>query len=506
MANYDKNKIAKNTLFMYIRTLVQMFIGFYTVRLILQELGVSDYGIYNAVGGIVGMFVFLNNAMTQATQRFMSFELGRGNIVELNRVFSMCLNVHIIIAIVIAVASELVGLYLLYNKMIIPADRFNSTFWVLHFSVFTCVMGVIQVPYNASLYAHEKFDIYAKFQILNSIFMLLFVCLLKFINDDKLFWYAFAVLFVQLIILVLSRFYVVCKFVECKYKAFWDFSLFKKIIDYSSWSLVGDLSNTLSGQGVNVLLNIFFGPVVNAAQGIASKVLNAIASFVFNFQGASIPQIVKLYADNKREEMFSLVNKSSKISFFLFFLFMVPVCYEMQMLLHLWLGKVENYMVVFSILTLVQILVQALGGTLIFSIQATGNIKGFQICYAFLNIFIFILSYAAFKLGASPYFFYIIGIIVKILIDIITFYWSVKTVCFPIYNYLKLVLIPEFMVSLLGQLTPLMIILCFTDSLIRLFLLFVVTLIVNSLLIGYIGLNYQERHWLFNVIRQKINF
>lgn len=496
----DNKKIAKNTIFMYIRMIVNILIGFYTSRVILQVLGVSDFGIYNAVGGIVALFIFLNSAMTEATQRFLSFELGTGNQQKLAHTFSMCLNVHILISVIIVIIGEIIGLWLLYNKMVIPENRMHTAFWVFQFSIFASVFNVTQVPYTACLNAHEDFTIYALFQILKSVATLFFVILLKFMDGDKLWWYALFVLIVQLGFVVANRIYDVRNYKECRYRFVWDKSLFYRLFSYTSWSLAGQMSNTLADQGINLLMNMFFGPAVNAARGIAIQVQNSVSSLVWNFQGASIPQIVKLYAKGERESYIKLVNSSSKVSFFIFYLMVVPICFEMHMLLHIWLGQTTEYMILFSILVLLNVLTGAFGGTLVFLIQATGKIRNFQLFSTISNLIVFPLTYLLYKIGYSAYISYVLIFVSRILIDLYTFHLARKLADYPMQSYYTNVIMPEMVVSVAGIIVPFLLYISIDEGIIRLTLTFTISILLNTIFILYLGFNRNERKWIYGIV------
>lgn len=484
--------------------IVNILIGFYTSRVILQVLGVSDFGIYNAVGGIVALFIFLNSAMTEATQRFLSFELGTGNQQKLAHTFSMCLNVHILISAIIVIIGEIIGLWLLYNKMVIPENRMNTAFWVFQFSIFASVFNVTQVPYTACLNAHEDFNIYALFQILKSVVTLFFVILLKFVDGDKLWWYALFVLMVQLGFVIANRIYDVRNYKECTYHFVWDKGLFYRLFSYTSWSLAGQMSNTLADQGINLLMNMFFGPAVNAARGIAVQVQNSVSSLVWNFQGASIPQIVKLYAKGERESYVKLVNSSSKVSFFIFYLMVVPICFEMHMLLHIWLGQTTEYMILFSILVLVNVLTAAFGGTLVFLIQATGKIRNFQLFSTISNLIIFPLTYLLYKMGYSAYISYILIFVSRILIDLYTFHLARKLADYPMRSYYMKVVLPEIVVSIAGIIAPLLLYVSIEEGFIRLILTFTISILLNTFFILYLGFNRNERKWIYGVVESFI--
>lgn len=501
----DNKKIAKNSLYMYIRMFFQLLIGFYTSRIILQVLGVSDYGIYNVVGGIVDLFIFLNTAMTQATQRFLSYTLGEGDRIKLQRTFSMCLNVHYIIAGVIVLLCETVGLWLLYYKLVIPPDRIQTAFWVFQLSVASCVLSITQVPYDAALYAHENFNVYAGLQILQVLLKLGCVILLQFIVGDKLLWWAIMIFILMNLIRMLNRWYDIKHFPECTYIKFWDSGMFKQVMGYSSWSLAGDMANTLANQGVNVLLNMFFGPAVNASRGIAVQIQSYVASFATNFQGASIPQIVKLYAKGERDAMIKLVIQSSKISYYLFFIIVLPVCLEMHKLTQLWLGQVPNYLVSFARLTLLTVLVQALGGTLLFVIQATGKIKRYQMSSCIFNFAIFPVSYLLFKLGLDPNAAFVTTICAKACVDSSIYYNVFKLANFPIKTYFRRVLLPDLVISFLAAIIPTAIYMNMDETITRMLIVVSSSVLISVIFIYYIGFTKHEREWVTNLIKNKIS-
>lgn len=500
----NKKRIVKNTMYMYLRMFFTIIIGFYTSRVVLNTLGVSDYGIYNAVGGIVSLFVFLNTAMTQATQRFLSYELGRGSVGEIQKIFSMCLNVHLIISIIIIFLSEVVGLWLLYNKMVIPIERLDVAFWVFQFSIFSAVLNIIIVPYSASIYSNEKFNIYAVIQIVSAILKLVFVVSLQFISFDKLLTFSVSVFIVMLTTFLLYQIYCIRSFRECHYLFEWDKDVFKSIMGYTSFSLLGDVSNTLADQGVNLLLNMFFGPAVNASRGIAMQVRGIVGNFVGNFQGASIPQIVKLYSAGEREQMISLVLKTSKISFFLYYVIVAPVLLEMYTLLKLWLGQVPEYMVEFSRLSLLIILIQSFGGTLLFLIQATGKIKKYQMFSFIFNLFVFPLTYVLFKYGFNPITPFVLTIVMKFFVDVCVIYFAKALADFPVKDYICQVIVKDVLIAVFGAILPVFLHVIMPQSILRTFVVGIVSVIYISFIIYCIGFNSHERQWIKKMIINKI--
>jgi O-antigen/teichoic acid export membrane protein len=322
MASEANKRIAKNTVMLYIRMLFSMVVSLYTSRIVLNTLGVEDYGIYNVVGGIITMFSFLNGAMAAGTQRFLTFELGKNDAIQLSRVFSMSMSIHLMIALVVFVLGETLGLWFVNTQLTIPSERMAAANWVYQFSVLSAMVGIWSVPYNASIIAHERMNVYAYVSILEVILRLLIVFLLQWFGFDKLKFYAVLVFSVSLTIRFIYGRYSKLHFSETRFKFYWNKDLFNTLVSYAGWNLWGNLAVVAHDQGVNILLNIFFGPAVNAARGIAYSVKAAVYSFVQNFQVAMNPQIIKSFASGDFKNMHQLIFQGSKFSFFLlFFLF-----------------------------------------------------------------------------------------------------------------------------------------------------------------------------------------
>lgn len=414
--NTENNKrIAKNTILLYIRMIFTMAVSLYTSRVVLNTLGIENFGIYNVVGGIVTLFAFLNGAMASGTQRFLSYELGKKNYIQLGKIFSLTLSIHVLIAFVIFILAETAGLWLLYNKMIIPENRMDAAIWVYQFSILSFMISVIQVPYNASIIAHEKMSVYAYISIVDVILKLLVVFLLTWISVDKLKLYAGLIFGVSFFTAMIYQIYCRKQFLECKYYFVWDKSLFKTLFSYAGWNMFGNVASVAFGQGVNIVLNIFYGPVVNASRGIAFQVNGAITSFVYNFQVAVNPQIIKSYAADDRGYMMSLIFKSSKYSFFLLILLSLPFLMEMEFILRIWLKIVPEYSVSFCRLIIVNALIDTLSGPLMVAAQATGRIKIYQMTVGILLLLNLPLSYLFLKLGYVPDVTICISIVISLL-------------------------------------------------------------------------------------------
>ena len=372
MAN--NHLIAKNTIFLYVRMLLSMGIYLYTTRVVLSILGVEDYGIYNVVGGLVAMFSFLNATMSGATSRFITFELGK-NSSKLQTVFSVALTIHIIIALIVFLIGETFGVWFLENELTIPATKMYEAKWLLQFSIMTMIFSFTQVPYNASIIAHEKMNVYAYFELVNVGLKLLSVYLLLIIDTNKLIFYGAIVMLIQIGVTLLYRLYCINKWEHCKFKLSLDREFLRPLLSYSGWDLFGNASLVARTQGVNILLNIFFGAVMNAAAGIAMQVQTAAMSFATNVMTAFRPQIVKTYATKSYNEMINLISLGSIITYVLYLIIVTPLIFEMDFILHIWLKEVPNYTVCFCQLALLMDLFSNSGRFLMIGIDATGRIK-----------------------------------------------------------------------------------------------------------------------------------
>lgn len=436
--NTKSKRIAKNTLFLYFRQFLTMAVAIYTSRIVLQALGIVDYGVYNVVGGMVAMFSFLNSSLAQATQRFIAFGIEKDDIEKQRDTFSMLLNVHVLIAILLFILCETIGLWLFYNKLVIPVERMDSAFWVMQCSILTLMVSVTQVPYNASIFGHERMNAYAYISIIEVLLKLGIVLLLQYCFNDKLLAYGIMLMCVQISIAITYRFYCLHQFKNCNYHFYWSNRLFKQLFSFSSWSLIGNLAFTLNNQGMNFLINIFFGPLYNAARGIAVAVESAVSAFVSNFLGASIPQIIKSYAAGDLEYCFKLNFKSSKFGFFLFMLIALPLISIIDPVLSLWLVEVPVHANIFCVLSLFYIQANTMGGTLQNVVQANGNIRIFQIYNGTLKLLPLPTVYILYKCGITVNT-YLYVLIITSLVGLFVQLWAVRNIIkeFPVTEFLK---------------------------------------------------------------------
>lgn len=407
----NNKRIAKNTILLYFRTFITMVISLYTSRIVLNVLGVTDYGIYNVVGGIVAMFGFLNASMSISTQRYLNIEIGRKNFKRLNKVFITSINIHIIISLLIIFLGETIGLWLLYNKMTIPDNRFISALWVYQCAILSTIVMIISVPYNALIIAHERMEAFAYISILEVTLKLVAVLILFFVKYDNLIVYSILMLIMQLIIRLVYSLYCKRFFQESKFNLFWDRSLFKDMCSFAGWSLWGNIAFIGFTQGLNVLLNMFFCPIVNAARGISVQIQNAVNQFSSSFQMAINPQITKSYAVNDLNYMHSLIIRSSKWTFFLMLILSAPLLLETSFILKIWLGFVPDYTVTFTRLMLCVTIIDSIANPLITAATATGRIRTYQIVVGGLLLLIIPISYFVLKSGGKPWSVFIVHIL-----------------------------------------------------------------------------------------------
>jgi O-antigen/teichoic acid export membrane protein len=482
--------------------LLTMAVSLYTSRIVLNTLGVEDFGIYNVVAGFVIMFGFLNNAMASGTQRFLAFEIGRKNKIQLRNVFSMSVNIHFLIAFIILIFAETIGLWFVNNQLTIPPDRMAAARFVYHFSILTLIVNMVSVPYNAMIIAHERMNVFAWVSIIEVSLKLFIVFVLQWLGYDKLKFYAVLMFGVALLIRLIYGMYCNKKFEESKFRFYWDKPLFKTLVSYAGWNLWGNAAGAIMGQGVNILLNIFFGPVVNAARGIAFQVRGAVNQFVHNFQMAMNPQIIKSFAANDLKYMHQLIFQGAKFSYFLLFTLSLPIILEAEIILKLWLKTVPEYTLIFTRLVLINVLIDSVSGPLMTAAQASGKIKMYQGIVGGLLIFNLPVSYIFLKWGYAPE----ITLYVSIGISLIALLVRLKIIS-PLVNlnilkFLNEVIFRITPVTLIAIIIPILIITNLQESYFRL----IITIFSSFLLIVtttyFVGLGKNEQHFVNKKLKQ----
>lgn len=449
-ASANNKRIAKNTLYLYLRQILVLAISLYTSRVVLKVLGIEDYGIYNVVGGVVAMFSVITGSMSQAISRYLTFELGKGEKSRLRTIFSTSLNIQILMSVIVILLMELVGVWFLNNKMNIADERMVAANWVFQISMLTFVVGLISVPYNAAIVAHEKMKAFAYVSILEAGLKLGVVVCLLVSGFDKLILYAILQLVISLIIRFVYARYCNVHFEECHYSVVFDRSLFKEMTSFAGWSFLPAMAWVFNTQGVNILLNIFFGVKINAARGVSGQVESIIKGFISNFTTAVRPQIIKSYSSNEKQYLFSLLCSSTKYSYFLLMVFALPFFFITESILRIWLGNYPDYAPMFIRYTLAMSLITTLGELLFTNVLAVGKVKKYMISESCLTILIFPLSYLLFKLGLPPETPYIIMSSVYFILIFIRLLFLKRQEDFPVKIYFLQVFQPTLMVTIMA--------------------------------------------------------
>lgn len=512
-AQYTENtkRIAKNTVYLYGRMLLGMIVSLYTSRVILNALGVVDYGIQNVVGGLVSMFSLISSALSASISRFITFELGAGNEKRLRQVFSTSLLIQIGLGLIVLLIAETAGLWFLNHKMVIPADRLYAANWIFQASVFSFIIGLLSCPYNALLVAYERMNIFAYFGIFN-IFMnlaiVLFVAYAPF-NFDKLIVYSVSLMAIGFIMQFVLWRYCFKHFAESHelprfYKQSW-----QEMSGFAGWNAIGCTAGILKDQGVNVLINLFFGPAVNAARGIAGSVSTAVGSFSGNFMTAVNPQITKSYASGEHEYLFMLVQRSSRFGFYLLLCISLPIILETQFVLTLWLKTVPQYAVLFVKLTLFCSLIEILSNSLITLQVATGKIRNYQIAVGGLLLMNFPVSWLAMKLGAQPWMVYLIAIVIGVGCMLLRLWFLRKMVGLSMRAYLKDVVLNVLVTAVAAIVIPVVVFFLLPDGFARLVIVALVSFASTAVSTLYVGCTAGERSFIlskFKMAASKLAF
>lgn len=501
----NNKRIAKNTLLLYIRMFVIMAISLYTSRIVLKALGVEDFGIYNVVGGIIAMLGVLNGSMAVSTQRFLTYELGTGNKTKLEQNFSMCFTIYLLLALVFLVLAETVGLWFLNTHMTIPDNRIIAANWVYQFTIISSVFSLLTNPYNAAIIAHEKMNVFAYVSMGDAMLKLVIVYLLLVIDFDKLIVYSALILCIQLFDMALYFIYCVRHYDETHYKFFWDKALFKELFFYSGWNLFGSMCGIAKGQGLNILLNMFFNPSVNAARGIAFQVNNIVSQFFSNFYTAVRPQITKYYAQNDLENMFNLVFRSSKFTFYLILLISLPLLIESPFIINLWLGQLPEYVVPFMRLIIIVTAIDATANPIMTTCHATGNIKLYQSLVGTIIILNLPISYVVLTMGASPTSVFIVSVVLSSIVFFVRLWVVQRLVRFPIKEYLLDVCGRVILVAIFASVIPSIIHLALAQTDIVSFFNCIVCVLSTIGTIYLIGLSHNEKHFIVSTIKKRIH-
>lgn len=501
MESRNSTRIAKNTIFLYIRMLILMLVSLYTSRVVLETLGVEDYGIYNVVGGIVVLFTFINNAMVTSTQRYLNYEIGRNDFDSTQKVFSISLNIHIVIALLIIILSETIGLWFLNNTIQYPDSRETAVQAIYQLSVLTTCVKIIRAPYNAAIIAYERMSFYAYLSIFEAVLQLTIVYLLKVFTFDRLVMYGILLLGVAVIVNICYYVYCRTNFAICKYVITTDRILYKQLLSFSGWSLFGGVANVGASQGLNMILNVFFGVTVNAAMGIANQVNSAVSSFVTSFQTAFNPQIVKSYASGDKPNFVNLIISTSKYSYFLLFVIAIPIYICCPEILAIWLTEVPEHSISLCRLMLIFSLVETIQSPLWMSVQATGQIKEYQILMACLILTNLPISYALLSLGGNVNVVLLIRCIISVVILVARLFYMKRHMGFPISRFVHEVLIKILPITVVAS-TVYFVPIPVGSPWQKCFIILSITVALNIFMIYMFGLDKKER----TLVNQKLHF
>lgn len=502
----DNSRLTKNTILLYIRMLVVMAISLYTSRIVLKNLGISDYGLYNVVGSIAAMFTFLNTAMNSSTQRYLSLAVGRNDAQQLHKIFNVSIVIHALIGIVIILACEVFGTWFINHKMVIPEGREMAVFWTFQLSLLAAFLSIIMVPYDALVISRERMSTFAYISIFDVFFKLFVAFIISVVSFDRLVFYSLLIVLSQFVVALIYSSYCKRHFEECSFKFYRFDSLYKEMTVFASWGLLGHISYIINTAAQNMMLNVFFSPVINAARGVALSVSNAVGNFSFNFQTAVSPQITKSYAVGDNDRLFALIYNSSRFSLYLLWLFSLPIMLCMKEILDLWLVEVPDYTMVFLGLVLIFNLIESGANPLNMAIRAKGKIKYPELIGGIILIMNFPLSYLALSLGYGPQSVFVIMIICGMVCQINRIYFANKYLQMSISDYLIKVITHPLLVLAVSAIIPILFSLnCHIEPSILYVLSVSIISILSILVTVYcIGLSKVEKVYMVNTIKNRL--
>lgn len=496
----NSSRIAKNTAMLYFRMILLMLVSLYTSRVNLEALGIEDFGIYGVIGGLVGMFWIISTSMVGSINRFLTFELGRNNTERLAKIFGSALAFQYIIAVIILIVGETVGLWFLNYKMVIPAERIVSANWVYQFSILSFCLDLLVIPYTAAIVAHEKMSAFAYISILTALGKLAVAWTTMIAPIDRLIWFGGLILVNSTIIRLVYIVYCRLHFEECSGKVVFDRGVWKEMFGFAGWTFIGTTAAVLRDYGGNIVINLFYGPVVNAARVIATQVNGAVGGFADNFMMALKPQITKNYASGNIYYMMKLVRQGARLSYYILFIVMLPLLCRTSYILNLWLVDVPDGAVLFVQLVLVFTLSECLGGTLITAMLATGRIKKFQIVVGSINLLNLPASYVVLRMGAIPQSVVIVAIIISICCNIARIMILRELVVFSVRRFIFKVYLNVVAVSVVSAAAPVLLSSYMPDTFVAFIIVSLVALLSSLLTILYVGCDKDERRLVYGKI------
>ncbi len=505
--NTSNKRIAKNSLFLTIRMVVVLLISLYTTRVVLKVLGVEDYGVYNVVCGFVAMFAFLNTSMSNGIQRFFNYELGKNGVEGANKVYITSLIIQLLLAIIIAILIESIGLWYLHNKMVIPENRMFAAECIFQFSVLGFLFIILQAPFTASVIAHEKMDFYAMVSILDAVLKLSIVIALPYISGDNLIWYGILVLMINVLNFLMYFGYSKRHFKEIKFKRFFDKGLFNSMLGFSGWNLFGSFSNIMEVQGINLVLNFFFGPIVNAARGVANQINGAVQSFVQNITMPVRPQVTQSYARGDIERTMSLTYGMSKLSSSIILMLGIPASIEINYLLHIWLGNnVPDHTASFTVLILCTSFVNSFNAPISFVVHATGKMRAYQLWGSIVRVSSVPIGFFLAKIyGISELCLFAV-LFTATATHIVGLFITRKLIVFSLRDYIIKVVIPIIFVSVITLAIVFLIHILFKEGFMRLVLACIMSMFSIGISLFVIAFNKQERQIALQFLKPILSF
>lgn len=496
----NNKRIAKNTLLLYVRMLLMMVVSLYTSRVVLHTLGVEDFGIYNVVGGVVAMFSVISGSLSAAISRFITYELGKGDKNKLSRIFSSSVTIQLGLGLIIFIFAEAIGVWFLNTKMTIPVSRMYAANWVFQLSILTFIINLISVPYNAAIIAHEKMSAFAYISILEVVAKLIIVYMLLWSPFDKLVFYAILMAIIAMVIRFVYGYYCKRHFEECTYRFIFDKELLKKMFGFAGWNFIGAASAVLRDQGGNIVINLFCGPAVNAARGIAYQVNNAISGFVGNFMMALNPQITKSYAAGDKEYMMTLIYQGARLSFYILLLLSLPVIINAHYILTLWLKTVPEHTTLFVQLVLIFAMSESISNPLITAMLATGNIRNYQIVVGGLQMMNLPISYILLKNGCMPETVLIVAICISQCCLTARLYMLKGMIGLSVRKYVSKVYFNVFAVTILSSIIPCISSYYLSATFINFIMICIISVICTFTVIYFVGCNRNERQFVLSKI------
>jgi len=498
----DNKRILKNTFFLYVRMFIVMIVSLYTSRVVLNVLGVSDFGVFSVVGGFVSLFGFLNSTLSSSMSRYYNFEGGKRGEEGISEVYTTGVWIHALLSVFVLIVLETFGLWYINGVMVLPNDRIYAANVIFQFFVISMLIIIFEIPYTSAILSFEKMNLYALVSVVDALLKLSIAIALPYISKDKLIAYAALTMLITVADFIVYFVYAKKRFASIKLNKVIEKKIFKSFLSFSGWNLLGTFAFVLKGQGVNMILNVFFGTIINAARGVAFQINGAISSFSQNVYTSFRPQIVDAYSKNNFNRVLKMFYLSSKICYCLILIIIIPVICEIDYLLHIWLGNaVPEYANVFSILVLIDTLLCTLNTPVTQVTFSTGKIKGYQLCNTIVNLSLIPVCYLFLKMGLSSVSVFLITIFCSVVNQIVCLICMRKVFYYSCKNYLLYVVFPLFLVTLLLPIIPLLVKTYFEATFYRLVLISVSDVIVAALLVWHIVMDKDERQFVESILR-----